>query len=394
MACMDRSRSNGRLRRRRTGGLTLVETLVAVALGMIIIGICISTSIQIQRAINIAQRRELATRQLRAFYNDLENDLTNCVPFATPPSPFLATDNPLTLVHVDSGPQAGDPAPLDRFSDVLTVLTALTDPSRPDPTTGQPANVHGVVQYQLEPQVGTGVQPTLYTTQPEGGVSTSRLQRAILRRALLVPGAALETRVPLTATSPPPPFVYVDNVVSFQLEYIDSRSGTVPPGNPTGLVLQADGVDIFQTPGPPTETGFNATATGERFVVKSLLSAGGGVTINSPSLPNSPTNGTAATCADPRFLTSVPIGGQMQLTVLPGDPAVTFTVRKHFTDAVGNIGSYLADRPVLANGAATATLDATAVLLPTVVRATVIVAFGAGENAETARFTREIAVAR
>jgi hypothetical protein len=330
----------------RRGGLTLIELLVAIFMATLLIGAIAGVSIQVQDTINVTVARELAAQQARAVFRDMETDISRMIPCAQAPVPFdkdVRTTNaggpqrPLALERVvpTTIPGGADPAPLQepRRADRLRVFTSFD---------GQTASQRQLVEYLLDQQGGTSGGTPLFQMPPGNGYWVGRLRRQVWK---CVP--------PDTGkTYPDPGPICADNVVSFQIDWVDTKADATIPS--------------FQ---PPT----NATSTGDEFV------RGGTFSISEFLL-------SATDQGAQRLLGALPIGGEVWLvdpTAIVTDPGFGILVR-HKNGTGSTIPSALVnDRIDPKTG-----LKGSAFLPPSLVRVTLVLSWGKGQKSETGRFVR------
>lgn len=362
-----------RMIRNARRGLTLVEVLVAVSLGVVVVGIVVSTSVQVQKAISLAQTRELAAAQVRGLFVDLEHDLARMIPTVSMPTQFSG-DAPLQIERGTSSAPS-DPAPVDRFADRLRLFTSIPHPD-PNPLGASPAPdrtmMRSIIEYRMDTG-GTGGAVDLKQV-PGGWYSVGRLRRHILKSVIISDPAAKvytesgpdylkfgsnEYKGPLSMP------VLVDNVVSFQVTWVDGASTDIGSSSSRSN-------DVFLDPD-------GDTATGARFLLE------GNCTIAEQTATGSDAGAT-------KLFGAIPIGGEVLMYIgLPDtDPnakPTPFLVRQKVGGAIK-----LNDRPIIEP--AGKTVKAKAFIPPAMIKATLIVSFGTGIESETARFSRVIPVTR
>lgn len=370
---------SGTTRRSRRAALTLVEVLVAVALGTIVVGIVVSTSVQVQRAIALATMREMAVAQVRGLFVDLEHDIARMIPTVSMPTTFTGFA-PIALEGVSAASELDDPSSLERFGDKLRVFTSCP---HPDPNQGM---MRAIVEYKLDEKAVTGGgAPPEFRSAPGGWLKVGRLRRHI-QRAVIISDAAnkvyTEAGPNYLATATGAKYsgalsqpVLVDNVISFQLRYVP---GTTPPEKAGDTLSAVDDFDAAATALSPT------TADGTEFLLQ------GNVEVKElTALPKD----AGAT----KLLTGVPIGSEILLFLKPSSNRATpYLVRQKVLDGSTPpqaTAVYLNDRPYSELGAGQP-IPAKAFLPPAMIRVTIMVAFGRGPESETARFSRNIPVSR
>lgn len=329
----------------RARGLTLVELLVAIFLATLVIGAIAGTSIQVQETINATLTRELGAQQARALFRDIETDLARLVPCTQAPAPFNqdvrnagAPQRPIALERVDptSVPANADPAPLPepRRADRLRIFTTFD---------GQTATQQQVVEYLLDQQ-GSG---PLLQSPPGSGYWSGRLRRQVWKCAPPDTGK----------TYPDPGPICVEKVVSFQLDWVDTKADAIAPS--------------FQAPTA-------ATSSGDEFAREGVFAI-------------SDFQVSASDAGAQKLLGALPIGGELRLAdpAVPNDPGVPVLVRRK-NGAGPTVPSVLVNDRLDAK----AGLKGSAFLPPSLVRVTLVLAWGKGQKSETGRFVRSFPVSR
>ncbi|MEZ0228480.1 MAG: type II secretion system protein J [Planctomycetota bacterium] len=329
-------------------GITLVELLVAIFMATLLIGAIAGTSIQVQETINTTLQRELAAQQARSLFRDIETDLSRMIPCAQAPAPFAnsvrnggSPQRPIEIERVDptSIPANADPAPLPepRRADRMRVFTSFD---------GTQAAQQQVAEYLLDQQGGTSGGTPNFQMPPGNGYWSGRLRRQVWKCQPPEPGKSY----------PDPGPICVDNVVSFQLDWTDPKADATIPG--------------FQ---PPTAQ----TSTGDEFVRAGTFAI-------SEFVLNASDQGAQ------KLLGALPIGGQVWLvdpTAPVTDPGFGILIR-HKNGSGSNIPSALVnDRIDPKTG-----LKGSALLPPSLIRVTLVLAWGKGQKAETGRFVRSFRV--
>jgi prepilin-type N-terminal cleavage/methylation domain-containing protein len=331
-------------------GFTLVEMLVAVALSVVIVGIIASTAIQVQKSVNAATYREVVAQQARAVFGDIERDISGIIPCvqAAPPITTDARDatnpqRPLALESVTVVDGTG----ATRHYDVLRVYTTILGSTR------------AVVEFSCDGYPG-GVQ---LVNPPGGGVQIARLRRHVLTQVV---GGAVSTE-PSPNSAP----VLMDGVLAVQIDY-----------------LRLEGASAAFQPLDAT------TKSGAMFVPSGTLDVG----VADPFTVHATDAGGKA------LLTALPLGGRLQLPITKtstganvlADLAVRArAVTEPSTDALGNPITLVDD--VTMNDRIddpTPGYPAAAFVGPAVVRVGILIAFGRGPDAETARFSQLFPVPR
>jgi hypothetical protein len=368
--------------------MTLVETLVAVALGVVIVGLVAGVSTQIQSAIATSQANMLAVAEIRAAYSDLEQDLAN-ITRADAPNPPFAGEHPLMLQTLGAlGAQTNDPTGLVRYGDSLRVFASIY---ATDPTTLAMTKKQALIEYALDPGSGfssntPGTNAPSFVPLPGNGISVSRLRRRILKQASIAPPPPPATLSLDTLSTSLDAFpVFVNNVVSFQVEWVDPRTTDVNP---------AAG---FQAPTSTTATGAQFSLTGSVYINNGANTASTTAPSSSDETADS-VSGSADT-----LLTYIPVGGEITLSnsdftgptkylvrskVPPASPTAP-TPPITYTRVLLNDHVYVERQPSNPKNPVTAT----AFLPPGMIRVSIIVAVGLGPNAGTARFSRVFSIA-
>ena len=405
----------------RSRGLTLVEVLVVAALSVILIGLMVAVTGQVQSAVNISSNRLLAFQQFRAIADNMEMDLGRIIPVPDgAPAPF-ANEPPIALTRNGAliPPEAstsggysavsapGDPPGfLSRCADSLQVFAAVSDTYKSASNPNPPCMAQAVVRYEMDGTYGTGGQVTPQWSQPPGGgPKVGHVRRHLLK--ILDPGAgALTLEATPGANNPganPYPPALADNVISFQLDWLDGRTrDAIKTGGKSS--------DIFLPPDPPNSAPFNAsgplagrsTSNGTLFCYKGQATVAPTVYMASP---NDGQDGPRIIGADPssdEFLSLIPVGGDIELIppALPPPspvfPPVRFAVRgpaasPPVKDISGHAVALLNDRTLLPAGT---TVTARTMIPPAAVRLTMVFLFGYGPENQTARFVRVLPVSR
>jgi hypothetical protein len=360
--------------------MTLVEVIVAVALATILVFLVAQTSVQVQGAISGAQLRQIAAQQARSLFVDFENDVERMIPLPTAPVPFGGI-HPIQIERPSGASpysaQANDPPSLQsagRYGDKVRLLVTQMYgvASASGVVTQSPYRLF--VEYSLDTTVtGTTTSPGSSTAPPNfipmagNGLAVGRLRRRIFQKA---PAAA-------TSLDPPVPVgpVLVENVVSFEIEWVDSRA-TDLSSNGAGRAFQ-----VFLAP-------TDLTSSGTAFCPTGSVTLNG----NPPTTTDYTLDSTDATSA--QVLTAIPIGGQIMLNTSATAPPTTYLVRRRTAVSNGLVTEVLlADRPFVELTPANP-ITATAFFPPAVIRLTLLLAFGTGPDAQIAEFTREFPVAR
>jgi prepilin-type N-terminal cleavage/methylation domain-containing protein len=375
----------------RARGLTLVEVLVTVALSAILIALVVAIAGQVQSAVGLSSARLVAVEQVRGLFDDLTQDIARIIPAPDgAPNPPFAPQSGQSYPYPAVGlrrisftsslpyePAAPWPLPEGRCADTFQVFSTMSDTSKTPSVIAR-----AVIRYNMDPAASTAPGAPQLVTPAGGGPAVGRLRR---HQVLLAdPGAATATAEPF---APP---VLVDNVLSFQIEYLDGR------GLDT-LSSAGRSVDIFKTPDTAdTDNGGVNTVNGNAFTLRDP-STGNDATV----LLDSGLLGPRLTAVDDRvsaLLPFIPIGAPVFVQVsAPPDPPQSFLVRGPRPLIQGDNGKncvFLNDRPINQNTSATTPIAVKAFLPPAAVRFTIVVLFGKGPENESARFVRVIPLPR
>lgn len=343
---------------RRHGGLTLIELLIAVSLSIVIVGIVASTSIQSQNAMNYAEVRQAASAHARGLFADIERDLGSMICVVPVAAPFDkdngGNDNksPIqigaTQIQTPTPPDANCAvgAGFKRYADRLRIVTVNDDGDRM------------MVEYCLD---GPAAKKTTFTDANSGGFWTSNLRRHTLVSVKGGLDPTVSSNV-VKETDPKAAPILLERVVSFELDYVLSGESmihdTADPANAT----QADDGTLFAL-----EADCNVDANDDTKV-----------------------NPNAA--ADKALFQKTPVGQPISLFVRgPTAVATLFAIRRK--DSGGASGAWVSDR-VSIDPSVTPPIKGRAVVPPSIVVATVVIAIGKGPGGDTAQFTRQIPVSR